>query len=45
MTTCWENPENAAIWFEGYKPKLTIDEVKKRMTKAIKEHRSSWSLF
>ncbi len=36
MTTCWEYPENAAKHPEGYKPKISIDEVKKRMLKAIK---------
>ncbi len=35
-TSCWENPENAAKHPKGYKPKLSIDEGKKRMTKANK---------
>ncbi len=36
LTACWENPENATIYPVGFKPKLTVGEVKKKITKAIK---------
>ncbi len=36
MTTCWEKTENATKYPQGFKSKLTVGDIKKRMTKAIK---------
>ncbi len=33
LASCWEKPENASK-LDGHKPKLSLDEVKKRIAKA-----------
>ncbi len=41
MARCWENPENASKRPEGYKPKLSLDEVKKKITEKSKTNGST----
>ncbi len=34
MASCWENPENSSKRPQGYKPQLSIDEAKKKLSEA-----------
>ncbi len=37
MASCWENHENSSKRPQGYKPQLSIDEAKKKLSEAKKK--------